>query len=67
MVRALAPKPPRATVDVLTVGARVTDRATTEHPHSVSEGIVKVWVNGALAWADGRVTPRRAGTVIRRQ
>jgi N-acyl-D-amino-acid deacylase len=45
---------------------KVIDRATTDEPHAVSEGIVAVWVNGGLAWADGRVTQRRGGTVIRR-
>lgn len=45
---------------------RVADRATTEDPHALSEGVVKVWVNGGLAWTEGRATSRRAGVVIRR-
>jgi N-acyl-D-amino-acid deacylase len=45
---------------------RVADRATTEDPHALSEGVVKVWVNGGLAWTEGRATSRRAGVVLRR-
>jgi len=44
----------------------VADRATTEDPHALSEGVVKVWVNGGLAWTEGRATSRRAGVVLRR-
>ena len=44
----------------------VTDRATTDDPHRDSEGILKVWVNGALVWADGDVTEARPGRVLRR-
>ncbi len=44
----------------------VTDRATPSEPHALSVGIVKVWVNGILAYDDGKVTGARAGAVIRR-
>jgi N-acyl-D-amino-acid deacylase len=47
--------------------ATVTDRATPAEPHAISVGIAKVWVNGALAYEDGRVTAARAGRVIRRE
>src|SRR5690348_13365873 len=44
----------------------VLDRATPTNPHALSTGIVKVWVNGALAFENGRVTGERAGRVLRR-
>jgi N-acyl-D-amino-acid deacylase len=44
----------------------VIDRATPSEPHALSVGIVKVWVNGMLAYDDGKVTGARAGAVIRR-
>ena len=44
----------------------VIDRATPAAPHDVSAGIAKVWVNGSLAYENGRVTGARAGQVIRR-
>jgi len=46
--------------------ATVIDRASPAEPHAVSTGIAKVWVNGALAFEDGKVTPIRAGRVLRR-
>ena len=46
--------------------ATVADRATPADPHAVAVGIAKVWVNGALAYENGRVTGARAGRVIRR-
>ena len=46
--------------------AQVADRATPTAPHAISAGIGKVWVNGALAYENGRVTGARAGQVIRR-
>ena len=46
--------------------AAVTDRATPEAPHAVSEGIRMVWVNGALVLRDGRSTGARPGGVLRR-
>jgi N-acyl-D-amino-acid deacylase len=45
----------------------VNDRATPAEPHAISVGIAKVWVNGALAYEDGRVTAARAGRVLRRE
>jgi len=46
--------------------ATVLDRATTEDPHARSTGIEKVWVNGALVFAEGQATDRRPGKVLRR-
>jgi N-acyl-D-amino-acid deacylase len=45
----------------------VKDRATFENPKQVSAGIIAVWVNGELAWRDGRSTGTRAGRALRRQ
>ena len=44
----------------------IADRATPADPHAIAAGIAKVWVNGALAYENGRVTGVRAGQVIRR-
>ena len=46
--------------------ATVTDRATPDEPHAVSEGIRMVWVNGVLVLRDGRTTGARPGLVLRR-
>jgi N-acyl-D-amino-acid deacylase len=51
---------------VLLDTAIVADRATPENPHALSVGIAKVWVNGKLAFENGRVTGEKAGKVIRR-
>jgi N-acyl-D-amino-acid deacylase len=45
---------------------RVRDRATYAEPLLLPEGIERVWVNGELTYAAGRVTAARAGTVLRR-
>ena len=45
----------------------VSDRATPEEPRAVSVGIEKVWVNGELAYEDGRSTGKKVGQVIRRE
>jgi N-acyl-D-amino-acid deacylase len=46
---------------------RVRDVATFERPVQASEGIVKVWVNGALSYtAEGGATDARAGRFLRR-
>lgn len=45
---------------------QVTDRATIDDPSALSTGIDKVWVNGALVFANGRATGARAGAVIKR-
>ena len=44
----------------------VIDRATPAEPHALSVGIAKVWVNGSLAYTNGKVTGARAGAVLRR-
>ena len=46
--------------------ATVNDRATPADPHAISTGISKVWVNGELAYENGKVTSARAGRVVRR-
>lgn len=45
----------------------VTDRATTDDPGALSEGVSKVWVNGALVFRDGKATGAHPGRVIRRE
>lgn len=44
----------------------IGDRATTEEPQLLSEGIAKVWVNGQLVFENGRATGNRPGRPIRR-
>ena len=44
----------------------VIDNATPSEPHAVSTGIAKVWVNGALAYENGRTTTARTGQIVRR-
>jgi len=44
----------------------VIDRATPEHPDSLSEGIESVWVSGELVYQDGATTDVRPGRIIRR-
>jgi N-acyl-D-amino-acid deacylase len=44
----------------------VLDQATTDEPRALSTGIERVWVNGALVFADGKVTDRRPGRVLSR-
>lgn len=46
--------------------ATVTDKATFEHPHELSEGISKVWVNGVLVYEEGRPTGVLPGQVLKR-
>ena len=46
--------------------AALTDRATYEAPHQLSEGMRHVFVNGHEALAAGRVTDQRAGLVLSR-
>lgn len=50
---------------VLFDAARIADRASYAAPTLPAEGIVAVWVNGALAWRDGAPTGRLAGEVLR--
>jgi len=45
----------------------VTDRATTDDPAALSEGIARVWVNGAQVFGDGRATGAHPGRVLRRE
>jgi N-acyl-D-amino-acid deacylase len=45
---------------------RITDAATFEHPKTPATGIESVYVNGTLAWHQGRSTGARTGQVIRR-
>ena len=45
----------------------VQDKATVKNPHELSDGILKVWVNGQLAFEEGKVTEARAGQVIRKE
>lgn len=45
---------------------RVIDRATPENPNAVSEGIVRVWVNGVAVYEEGATTGEFPGRVIRR-
>jgi N-acyl-D-amino-acid deacylase len=44
----------------------VGDRSSPGNPHAVSSGILAVWVNGQLAYGNGKPTGRFAGRVIRR-
>jgi N-acyl-D-amino-acid deacylase len=46
--------------------ARIIDRASFEEPELPAEGIVSVWVNGALTFTDGAMTGARAGKALRR-
>jgi N-acyl-D-amino-acid deacylase len=45
---------------------RIADTATFAHPKTPAAGIHSVYVNGALAWSDGRATGARRGRVLRR-
>jgi N-acyl-D-amino-acid deacylase len=42
----------------------VIDRATPEDPTALSEGILSVWVNGVVVYADGSATGNLPGEVI---
>lgn len=42
----------------------IADHATMESTAALSTGIVKVWVNGALAFDDGAPTSRYAGRIV---
>ena len=46
--------------------ATVTDRATPVEPQGLSEGILRVWVNGQAVFADGKTTGAFPGRTIRR-
>jgi len=47
--------------------ATVIDNATPADPHAISTGIIKVWVNGKLAYDGSKTTGTRGGMVIRRK
>lgn len=44
--------------------ATIADRATMDDPEATSIGVRKVWVNGELAFNDGKPTGRFAGRLI---
>ncbi len=44
----------------------VQDNSTFKDPFTLSTGIEKVWVNGALVWSDGRTTGAHPGSVLTR-
>ena len=54
-----------ADLNVLDAG-RVSERGTTFEPNRLATGVRHVLVNGDLALADGTLTGRRAGRVLRR-
>jgi N-acyl-D-amino-acid deacylase len=43
---------------------QIADRATMSDPTAVSVGVNSVWVNGVLAFSDGKATKRFAGRVV---
>ncbi len=46
--------------------AKVKDKATFTHPHTLAEGFEYVMVNGTLVIANGRFTGERAGKMLRK-
>lgn len=52
---------------VLFDAATVIDRSTFSEPLKLSQGIRKVWVNGALVWNGDRATGALPGQVLRRE
>ena len=50
---------------VLLDTATIANRAIAENPRALSAGIVKVWVNGVLAFDAGAVTGAKAGRALR--
>lgn len=47
--------------------ARITDSATFQDPHQLSEGVVHVLIGGRFAVRDGRLTQDRLGEVLNRR
>src|SRR5262252_1555529 len=45
----------------------IVDKATYQHPTELSQGVKYVFVNGQLAYDQGRVTGLKAGMALRRQ
>lgn len=52
---------------VLLDTAKVADRATIQAPQQISDGILRVWVNGQTVYLDQKPTGVFAGKVIRRK
>jgi N-acyl-D-amino-acid deacylase len=52
---------------VLFDAATVIDRSTFSEPLKLSQGIKKVWVNGALVWNGDHATGALPGQVLRRE
>jgi N-acyl-D-amino-acid deacylase len=46
---------------------RIADTATFAHPKVPAAGIVSVYVNGTVAWHEGRSTGSRTGRIVRRR
>lgn len=44
---------------------KLEDSANFADPHRVSEGVMKVWVNGVLTWENGSLTGQRAGKYLK--
>jgi N-acyl-D-aspartate/D-glutamate deacylase len=59
-------KPGYAADLVLLDPATVTDNATLHDSHAHATGILKVWVNGTLAYDQGRTTGNATGTLVKR-
>jgi N-acyl-D-amino-acid deacylase len=51
---------------VLLDPARLKEKATFEKPRQMSEGCVRVWVNGVTVLADGEILGARPGRFLRR-
>ena len=47
-------------------GRKVIDRATFREPEIISEGIERVFVNGAVVWRDGASVSNRPGKALRK-
>ena len=47
--------------------ATIADRATTDDPHALADGLERVWVNGAVVFEAGKSTGERPGKVLRRR
>ena len=45
----------------------VLDQATYDQPKELAQGIIYVFVNGALSWSDGQATGQYAGALLRRK
>jgi N-acyl-D-amino-acid deacylase len=45
----------------------ISDQATIENPHTISEGVQYVWVNGELVFTRGETTNKYPGQVLKRK